>query len=86
MSVAREISARLVRLGAEVAGARQFTPLSNGLEMSRADHLRRATGLSMFGFLDYRGWPRCRLHSPRTERMTEKVAVTPSARSVQTKK
>src|ERR1017187_7097429 len=35
---------------------------------------------------DYRGWPRCRLHSPRTERMAEKSAVTPSARSVQTKK
>src|SRR5712691_13275264 len=45
-----------------------------------------ATGLSMFGLLDYRGWPHCRLHSPRAERMTEKSAVTPSAMSVQTKK
>src|SRR5260370_6680247 len=52
----------------------------------RADHLRRATGLSMFGLLDYPGWPRRRLHSPRAERMTEKSAVTPSAISVQTKK
>jgi hypothetical protein len=32
------------------------------------------------------GWRHCRLHSPRAERMTEKIAVTPSARSVQTKK
>jgi hypothetical protein len=40
----------------------------------------------MFGLLDYRGWPRCRLRSPRTERMREKTAVTPSAMSVQTKK
>ena len=52
----------------------------------RADHLRRATGLSVFGLLDYRGWPRRRLHSPRTERMTEKIAVTPIAMRVQTKK
>src|SRR2546427_10262480 len=52
----------------------------------RADHLRRATGLSVFGLLDYWGWPRRRLHSPRTERMTEKSAVTPSARSVQMKR
>jgi hypothetical protein len=37
--------------------------------------------------LDYRRvWPRLRLHSPRTERITEKKAVTPSARSVQMKK
>jgi len=36
--------------------------------------------------LDYRGWLRCRLRSPRTERMTENIVVTPSARSVQTKK
>ena len=40
----------------------------------------------MFGLPDYRDWPHCGLHSPRTERMTEKSAVTPSARSVQTKK
>src|SRR5215469_13913201 len=51
----------------------------------RADQLRRATGLSMFGLLDYR-WPHSRVHSPRAERMTEKSAVTPSAMSVQTKK
>jgi len=36
----------------------------------RADQLRRATGLSMFGLLDYR-WPHSRVHSPRAERMTE---------------
>src|SRR5258708_728312 len=32
---------------------------------------------------DYRGWPVRRLHSPRTARMTEKIEVTASARSVQ---
>ena len=52
----------------------------------RADHLRRATGLSMFGLLDYRGWPRRRLHSPRAERMKVKPPSAPSAQSVQTKK
>ena len=46
----------------------------------RADDLRRATGLSVFGLLDYWGWPSRRLHSPRTERMAEKSAVTPIAR------
>ena|SRR5213080_4976040 len=35
---------------------------------------------------DYRGWPHFRLHSPRAERISEKSPVTPSARSVQTKK
>jgi hypothetical protein len=40
----------------------------------------------MFALLDYRDWPRCRLHSARTERMTEKRAVTPSAMIVQMKK
>ena len=40
----------------------------------------------MFGLLDYRDRRHGRLHSPRTERMTEKSAVTPIARSVQTKK
>jgi hypothetical protein len=40
----------------------------------------------MFGLLDYRGRRHGRLHSPRTERMTEKSAVTPSAMSVQIKK
>jgi hypothetical protein len=52
----------------------------------RADHLRRATGLSMFGLLDYRGWPGRRLHSPRAERMKVKPPSAPSAQSVQTKK
>src|SRR5438132_13042780 len=51
-----------------------------------ADHVRRSTGLAMVGLLDYRDCPRCSLHSPRTERMTEKSAVTPSARSAQMKK
>jgi len=51
-----------------------------------ADHLRRATGLSLFGLLDYRERPHCMLHSPRTERMTEKSTVTPSAMMVQIKK
>ena len=45
-----------------------------------------ARPLSLYGLLDYRGWPRRRPHSPRAERMTEKSAVTPSAMSVQTKK
>ena len=52
----------------------------------RADHLRRATGLSVVGLVDYRGRRQGRLYSPRAERMTEKSAVTPSAMSVQTKK
>jgi len=43
-------------------------------------------GLSMFGLLDYRGWPRRRLHSPRAERMKVKPPSAPSAQSVQTKK
>jgi hypothetical protein len=43
-------------------------------------------GLSMFGLLDYRGWPRRRLHSPRAERMKVKPPSPPSAQSVQTKK
>jgi hypothetical protein len=45
----------------------------------RVDHLRRATGLSMLGLLDYRDWPHCGLHSPRAERMRENIPVTPSA-------
>src|ERR1700722_16005398 len=36
--------------------------------------------------LDYRGWPRRRLHSPRAERMKVKPPSAPSAQSVQTKK
>lgn len=36
--------------------------------------------------LDYLNWPHCGLHSARTERMTEKSAVTPSAMSAKTKK
>jgi hypothetical protein len=43
-------------------------------------------GLSMLGLLDYRGWPRRRLHSPRAERMKVKPPSPPSAQSVQTKK
>ncbi len=39
-----------------------------------------------FGLLDYRGWPRRRLHSPRAERMKVKPPSPPSAQSVQTKK
>jgi hypothetical protein len=50
------------------------------------EFLRRATGLSMFGLLDYRGWPGRRLHSPRAERMKVKPPSPPSAQSVQTKK
>src|SRR5216683_427135 len=38
-----------------------------------------ATGLFMFGLLDYRDWPHCGLHSPRAERMRENIPVTPSA-------
>jgi len=44
------------------------------------------SGLFMFGLLDYRGWPRRRLHSPRAERMKVKPPSPPSAQSVQTKK
>lgn len=44
------------------------------------------SGLSMFGLLDYRGWPRRRLHSPRAERMKVRPPSPPSAQSVQTKK
>ena len=40
----------------------------------------------VFGLLDYRGWPRRRLHSPRAERMKVKPPSPPSAQSVQTKK
>src|SRR5229473_3422941 len=50
------------------------------------EFLRRATGLSMFELLDYRGWPGRRLHSPRAERMKVKPPSPPSAQSVQTKK
>ena len=45
-----------------------------------------ATGLSMFGLLDYRGRRHGRLHSPRAARMAEKSPSTPIASSVQTKK
>jgi hypothetical protein len=31
------------------------------------------------GLLDYRGWPRRRLHNPRAESMRENIPVTPSA-------
>jgi hypothetical protein len=44
---------------------------------------RFARNDNLLGFrramLDYRGWPRRRLHSPRAERMREKSPVTPSA-------
>ena len=36
--------------------------------------------------IDYLGWPRRRLHSPRAERMKVKPPRPPSAQSVQTKK
>ena len=38
------------------------------------------------GLLGYRDWPRRRLHSPRTDKMTPNNPVTPSASSVHTKK
>ncbi len=60
-------------------GGRQQNPI-------RADHLRRATGLSVFGLLHYRDRRHGRLHSPRAERMTEKSPVTPSVIIVQMKK
>ena len=41
------------------AGGRRQNPI-------RADQLRCATGVSMFGLLDYR-WPHSRVHSPRRE-------------------
>jgi len=55
---------------------------SSGRRRQRASKL----GLSTFGLLDYRGWPRRRLHSPRAERMKVKPPSPPSAQSVQTKK
>jgi len=60
---------------------RQSCP-SSGRRRQRASK----SGLSMFGLLDYRGWPRRRLHSPRAERMKVKPPSPPSAQSVQTKK
>jgi len=36
--------------------------------------------------VDYLGWPRRRLHSPRAERMKVRPPSPPSAQSVQTKK
>ncbi len=51
-----------------------------------SDYLRRATGLSVFGCLDYRARRHGRLHSPRAARMAEKSPITPIASSVQTKK
>jgi hypothetical protein len=59
----------------------RFCP-SSGRRRQRASK----SGLSMFGLLDYRGWPRRRLHSPRAERMKVKPPSPPSAQSVQTKK
>ena len=52
----------------------------------------RCSGIGVGGkrpnllFRDYRGWPHCRVRSPRAERINEKSPVTRSARSVQTKK
>jgi hypothetical protein len=54
-------------------------PPAGGRENSKS-------GLSIFGLLDYRGWPRRRLHSPRAERMKVRPPSPPSAQSVQTKK
>lgn len=49
--------------------------------------LRLVNGSFHFsGLLDYRDWPHSGFHSPRTDRMTEKSAVTQSAIIVQTKK
>ena len=44
------------------------------------------SGLSVLRLLDYLGWPRRRLHSPRAERMKVTPPSPPSAQSVQTKK
>ena len=52
----------------------------------RGQHRASKSGLSMFGLLDYRGWPRRRLHSPRAARMKVRPPSPPSAQSVQTKK
>src|SRR6266852_6936710 len=51
------------------------TPLTSSHTPSQAS----ATGLFMFGLLDYRDWPHCGLHSPRAERIRENIPVTPSA-------
>src|SRR5882762_6069313 len=66
---------------ASLTGLRKVCP-SSGRRRQRASK----SGLSMFGLLDYRGWPRRRLHSPRAERMKVKPPSPPSAQSVQTKK
>ena len=60
---------------------RTYCPLSG-----RRRHRASKSGLFMFGLLDYRGWPRRRLHSPRAERMKVRPPSPPSAQSVQTKK
>src|SRR5260370_38153111 len=41
---------------------------------------------SLSGLLDYRGWPRRRLHSPRAERMKARPPSPPTAQRAQTKK
>ena len=61
--------------------------ITSGLPSSGRRRQRASkSGLSMFGLLDYRGWPRRRLHSPRAGRMKVKPPSPPSAQSVQTKK
>ncbi len=54
--------------------------LRDGLKESLFWHIDR------FDSIDYLGWPRRRLHSPRAERMKVKPPSAPSAQSVQTKK
>jgi hypothetical protein len=68
--------AKLYLSGRGVADRTRFAPITSAV--------RRAFPCSEL--LDYRGWPRRRLHSPRAERMKVKPPSAPSAQSVQTKK
>src|SRR6266404_7896520 len=71
----------------QAVGDSSITGLGKGCPSSGRRRQRASkSGLSMFGLLDYRGWPRRRLHSPRAERMKVKPPSPPSAQSVQTKK
>ena len=66
----------LVRIGGWTGifcAARRLPP-----EPIRADPSSVRRALSMFGFLDYRGWHRWRLNRPRAERMRENIPITPS--------
>jgi len=64
-----------------------LAPIISEAAGTNNQRLRRPFWVRVLGLLlDYWGRLRRRLHSPRTERMTEKSAVTPIARSVQTKK